>query len=289
MAALGVVGIGSVGQAIAARLLARGHRVTIWSRRETSRTRALVDDGAIFSSAKASAFGLDVVVSCLSDDSAVCSVFTPDRIAGIGRGAVHINMSTISVALADELEAMHVAAGSLYLAAPVLGRPEAILSGDAQVVVAGTIAAIDAGRPILDELARSVWIVGDRGGRASLVKIAVNFNLLRAVQTLGASIALVERGGVDASEFIDILTASAYTGTVHQGYGSRIVQRRYKPAGFTPSNALKDLDLAIDASNALGLEMPHDDLRDVLLSSATQRPDLDWSALAEAYRTHPPK
>jgi 3-hydroxyisobutyrate dehydrogenase-like beta-hydroxyacid dehydrogenase len=77
--------------------------------------------------------------------------------------------------------------------------------------------------------------------------MAVNYNLLRALQTLGASIALVERGGVDASEFIDILTASAYTGTVHQGYGSRIVQRRYTPAGFTPSNALKHLDLAIDA------------------------------------------
>lgn len=284
VAQVGVVGVGAMGTAVAARLLASGYTVAIGSRRETAGSRGLVAAGA--RADMMAALAAPIVIDCLPDDSAVRSVFTPASVGAMTEGALHVNTATISIALADELETLHSDVGSLYLAAPVIGRPESAERGELQVVVAGTPDATRAARGVLEALAASIRVIPGAASRANLVKLAVNYNLVHAVQTLGASIGLVESGGIDATTFVEILTASAYSGSVHRGYGARISQRRYVPAGFSAANALKDLDLATDAARQLGLTLPMSDLREVL-ASAAGADEQEWSALAERYRPAP--
>jgi 3-hydroxyisobutyrate dehydrogenase-like beta-hydroxyacid dehydrogenase len=274
-----IVGVGAMGSAVAARLLAKRHAVTLRVRRETDTSRALADAGADVSLDARTPF----------DAPVVRAVFDRRRIAAMSPGTVHVAMATIGVALSDELESQHRSGGSLYLAAPVLGRPEAARDGALRIVAAGDEAAFAAARAVLADLAHGVRHLSGPASTAHLIKLAVNLNLLHAVWTLGASIGMVERGGVDAATFVEILTDAAYTGTVHRGYGATIASRGYEPAGFTAVNALKDLDLAVVAAASVGLDVGSAELRGVLAAQAADPANsgLDWSALAERYRRPP--
>ena len=124
---IGFVGLGNMGAAIAANLVRAGHDAAVWNR-TASKAQGLVQAGAVLlTSPRAVAAGCDVVFSMLADDSALHAVLDGEDglCAGLKRGALHVSMSTIAVATADQLAATHSALGQRFLCAPVFGRPEA--------------------------------------------------------------------------------------------------------------------------------------------------------------------
>jgi len=124
---VGVVGLGQMGTGIARNLIAAGHDLTVYNRTR-SRAEAFASEGAQVADTVAdAASGVDVLVTMLADDMAVEQVIFGDggAIEAMRRGAAHISMSTISVALSARLNDAHHAAGQGYVAAPVFGRPEA--------------------------------------------------------------------------------------------------------------------------------------------------------------------
>jgi 3-hydroxyisobutyrate dehydrogenase-like beta-hydroxyacid dehydrogenase len=125
---IGFIGLGSMGRGMARNLLKAGHRVSVFNRSKGPAAE-LAREGALKAQTPA-AVGGEVVVTMLSDDTAVeAVVLGPGGLAsGMRRGAVHVSMSTISVALSDRLEALHKEAGQGYVAAPVFGRPDAAAS-----------------------------------------------------------------------------------------------------------------------------------------------------------------
>src|SRR5258708_39959035 len=122
---VGFIGLGNMGSAIAANLLKSGHEVTVFNR-TASKAEPLVKQGARYAAQVADACQGDAVMTMLSDDHAVESVVFGD--AGIAsslhKGAVHISLSTISVALSQKLTAAHAAPGRRFVPAPRFGRPE---------------------------------------------------------------------------------------------------------------------------------------------------------------------
>jgi 3-hydroxyisobutyrate dehydrogenase-like beta-hydroxyacid dehydrogenase len=123
---VGFIGLGRMGSAIAHRLIAAGHQVTVYNR-TCSRAEALREAGAVVADTPADASRGEAVITMLADDPAVEVVaFGPHGILqGLGQARVHISMSTITVALSERLAAAHQEAGQRYLAAPVFGRPDA--------------------------------------------------------------------------------------------------------------------------------------------------------------------
>jgi 3-hydroxyisobutyrate dehydrogenase-like beta-hydroxyacid dehydrogenase len=121
---------------------------------------------------------------------------------------------------------------------------------------------------------------------ANLVKIGVNYNIIHAIQALAESVTLLENGGVRGSDFLEILTDVAFTGSIYPGYGRLISEKLYSPS-FPVVLGLKDLRLAEEAAAQNGtalLSAPV--LRDVF-ERALADPDLanlDWSAVAEVTR-----
>lgn len=280
-----LIGLGSMGEAMAHRVLDQGLKLDIWNR-SPKEIGDLLDKGA--SKVELSqALQNDFILSMLSNDAAALEVFSEENLEKAKPGSIHINMSTLSPVASETLAQRHSKRGVGYIAAPVLGRPIAITNGKLLIVAAGAAKDIDAASVIFEKVAAQYWNVGTDHAKSNLVKLGVNYNLIHALQAIGESVALVESGGVDPNTFIEILTHTAFSGSAYAGYGPMIVTRKYTPAGFSMALGLKDVKLVEDAAADLGLKLPvatvlHELFEQALKDSDLK--DLDWSAVAELTR-----
>ena len=129
MTSIGFIGLGSMGQAMAARLLEGGLDVGVWNRTAAAGDE-LVAAGATRLDSPAQAFERDIVISILANDQAVDAVFSEELLTGAGTGgSLHVNMASIGLGMARTIGARHAAAGVRYLGAPVMGRPDAARTG----------------------------------------------------------------------------------------------------------------------------------------------------------------
>lgn len=284
-ATIGLIGLGSMGSAMAERLLEQGWRVVVWNRSKPA-VEAAVAAGAVAAASPADCLATGLVLSVLSDEDAVESVFTAELLAGAPRGTVHAGLSTISAAAGDRLAALHAEAGVGYVGSPVLGRNHIARAGNLVILTAGPADAIAQARPALEDLSRRIWPLGERAGDANSMKIAINFMILHALQAMSESIALVEGRHLDGSQLIDIVTDSMFPGPVYTGYGKAMAERRYQPVGFSTVLGRKDLALAMSAAEATGLTLPSAEvLRSVFDEAIAQgMGGLDWSAMTEITR-----
>ena len=256
---IGFIGLGNMGSAIAGRLLETGHELTVWNRSQEP-ARRLAQRGAQIAGTAEEAFRGDVVFSMLSDDPVTRAVLLDSGVLGRatpGETRVHVNMATISAALADELAERHRERGVGYVAAPVLGRPDVAAAGKLTVLVAGPRQTVEAVQPLLEgAIAQKVWRFGERASQANVVKLAVNFMLAAAIESMGEAAALTAGYGVEARELFELIGQSLFPGPVYQGYGRLIAEGRFEPAGFKARLGLKDVRLALAAAEAVTTPMP---------------------------------
>lgn len=256
MSAVGVVGLGAMGGGIAGRLLDRGHPVS-----GTNRTRAkadgLIGRGMVWcDSPRATAARSDVVISMVTDETALDAVTGgPDGIlAGLAPGSVYIEMSTVSPAVSRALAARVAAAGSVMLSAPVSGSVPAVQSGTLAIMVGGTADAFERVEPLLRDLGTTVTFVGEVE-HALILKLAINISLAVQMVAFSEGVLLAERGGVDRALALDVLT--------HSAIGSPMLQARAPlllnlpdDAWFDVAMMQKDIVLALASGRAEGLSMP---------------------------------
>jgi 3-hydroxyisobutyrate dehydrogenase-like beta-hydroxyacid dehydrogenase len=280
---IGFIGLGNMGQGMAANLVKAGHRVTVYNR-SPAKAEALVQRGATAAGSVAEASHAEVVVTMLSDDEAVEAVtFGEDGIvASLAPGATHVSSSTISVALSERLEAAHAEAGQRYAAAPVFGRPEAASAAKLFVIAAGAPQVLSRLSSLFDAIGQRTFVVSEQPHTANLVKLSGNFLIASAIESVSEAVALVAKAGVDRRQYVDILTTTLFAAPAYQTYGGLIAREEFEPAGFAASLGLKDVRLVLAAAEQLQVPLPVASLlRDRLLTLvATGGGHLDWSALA---------
>jgi 3-hydroxyisobutyrate dehydrogenase-like beta-hydroxyacid dehydrogenase len=281
---VGFIGLGQMGVGMAGNLLKAGHAVAVYNR-TPSKAQPLVAQGAKAASSIVDACRGDVVITMLSNDEAVNEVvFGPAGVvASLPKGAIHMSSSTISVALSERLTTAHRAAAQRFVAAPVLGRPEAAVAAKLFVVAAGERDAIEALTPVTGAIGQRTFTVGDTPSAANLVKLSANFLIASVIESLSEAMALIAKGGVDQRAFLDLLTSTVFTAPVYKTYGQLIVDQRFEPAGFSASLGIKDVRLALAAADSLNVPMPIASLvRDRFLALlAGGGADLDWTAIAQ--------
>jgi 3-hydroxyisobutyrate dehydrogenase-like beta-hydroxyacid dehydrogenase len=134
---VGFIGLGTMGRAMAANLLKAGHHVRVWNRSQEP-VQALAAQGATACESPVEAFQAGVVISMLADDAAIRQVLLQGEVLAYApRSAIHVNMATISVALAKELTQAHAEHGLRYVAAPVFGRPDVAQAAQLNILAAG--------------------------------------------------------------------------------------------------------------------------------------------------------
>ena len=252
---IGFIGLGEMGVAMVQNMLKAGHTVRVWNR-SPQRAEPLAAAGARVVSSPAEAFSGDAVFSMLADDAALRAVIDAQLLEHAPRGLIHVNMATISVALAEELAHAHALRGLHYVAAPVLGRPDVAAAGKLTIVAGGPAEAIDRVQPVFDAIGQKTWRIGSLPQQANVMKLAANFMIGSAVETLGEAASLVTAHGVTMQDFLDVITSGLFQGPVYQGYGKMIAERRYEPALFKARLGLKDVRLALAAADAVSTPMP---------------------------------
>lgn len=279
---IGFIGLGNMGAAMAANLVAAGHEVTVYNR-SRAKVEALAAKGAQPADTVAQACGGDVVFTMLANDEAVTAVtFGDDGIlASLGAGATHVSASTISVALSEQLTAAHAEADQRFVAAPVFGRPEAAQAAKLFVVAAGETAAVQDVSSAFDAVGQRTFVVSEEPKTANLVKLSGNFLITSVIESLGEAMALVNKAGVDKHQYLEILTSTLFGAPIYQTYGALIASERFEPAGFAASLGQKDIRLVLTAAEQLQVPMPVASLiRDRFLTlMARGGADLDWSAI----------
>lgn len=280
---IGFLGLGSMGTAMAGRLIETGHDVLAWNR-SAGPAESLA--GASVASSAAQALARPISFSMLANDEAADAVLSVENI-GDAPGRIHVNTASISMNLAGVLQERFEAAGVRYVAAPVLGRPPVAAAGKLNILAAGAPDDVDAVLAYLAALGVRVWRLGEKPSMANAVKIAVNYNIIHALEAIGESVALVERQGIDPAEFTELLSSTLFTGVVYQGYGAIIAQQNYVPPGFTVTLGLKDLALAEEIAEDGGVTLPTAPALRAVFERTLAEPslaDADWAAIAEVAR-----
>jgi 3-hydroxyisobutyrate dehydrogenase-like beta-hydroxyacid dehydrogenase len=278
---VGFIGLGTMGSRIAENLLKAGHRVRVWNR-SRGPVDALARVGATPVATARDAFSGDAVLSMLADDAAVHAVIDP-LLDAAPKGLVHVNLATISVALARDLAARHRTLGLEYVAATVFGRPDVAAAGKLNIVVAGEPSAVARIEPLLAVIGQRTWPMGTQPEHANVVKLAGNFMIGAAVEAMAEASVMASKNGVAPADLLDMLTKGVFTAPTYQVYGAAIAEQRYDPPAFKLSLLLKDLRLALAAADVARAPMPLADVvhESLLEAAAHGDGDHDVAALAE--------
>jgi 3-hydroxyisobutyrate dehydrogenase-like beta-hydroxyacid dehydrogenase len=271
-----------MGSAMAANLVKAGHDVTVFNRSAEKR-RALLELGAHEAGSVADACHGAVIISMLADDAAVADVALAKHgiVDSLAKGAIHISMSTISVALSKQLSETHARAAQRFVAAPVFGRPDAAAAAKLFIVAAGEAAAVETCQPLFAALGQKTVLISTEPAAANLVKLSGNFLFAAAIEALGEAIALVGKAGIDRGAYVDLLTSTIFPAPAYKIYGGLIAEGRFQPAAFAAPLGFKDIRLALAAAESLRVPMPLGSLlHDRFLQLLAQGGDgLDWAAI----------
>jgi 3-hydroxyisobutyrate dehydrogenase-like beta-hydroxyacid dehydrogenase len=279
---LGFIGLGHMGAAMAANLVKAGHEVSVFNRSPGKGGR-LIELGAREATSVAGVCDGEAVITMLANDDAAADIALGEGglLAHLPKGAIHLSMSTISVALSERLARAHAQAAQRYVAAPVFGRPDMAASAKLFIVAAGDPAAIAACQPLFAALGQKTIPIGSEPAAANLVKLSGNFLAAAVIEALGEAIALVGKAGIDGRAYVDLLTSTIFPAPAYKLYGDLIAASRFQPAAFAAPLGYKDIRLALAAAENLRVPMPLASLlHDRFLRLLAQGGDkLDWAAI----------
>lgn len=150
----------------------------------------------------------------LADDRAVESVVLGESALaeGLPKDAVHVSMSTISVALSERLDLAHAERGQQFVAAPVFGRPDQAEGGKLFIAAAGSGDAVKRICPALDAMGQRTFVIGETPAQANLLKLTGNFIITCVIESLAEAFALTTKGGIETSKVYELLTETLFAG-----------------------------------------------------------------------------
>ena len=279
---VGFLGLGAMGSAMANNLLEAGNELHVWNR-TAANAEPLAKLGAHVAKTPRELARVEAALAMFADDDAFrASVFDSGLFDALSVETVFVNLATVSVAFARETAQRFRERGIAYVAAPVLGRPDAAAQAKLNILAAGEDAAIARVQPLLDAMGQKTWRIGNDPADANVVKIAANFMIVSAIETMGEAFALARGNGVAPSILLEVISNVAlFASPLYKNYGAQIVEERFDP-GFRLVLGLKDVRLALAAGDAAHAPLPFASvLRDNMLEAiAAGDGERDWSALA---------
>lgn len=227
----------------------------------------------------------DIVFTMLSDDEAVKTVLTEERLASMAPEGVHVSMSTISVGLARHMTERHERCGRAYVACPVFGRPDAAAAGKLRLCLAGQPRWKQKIAPYLVPMGE-VWDLGENPSGANAVKLAGNFMISSLMEMLSEALTLVENCGVAPERFYEFMSSTLFNAPVVKIYGKLILDRDFDVAGFVARLGAKDMGLVRDAAKLAHTPMPFAALLEdrFLRALARGMGEKDWSVIGQLQR-----
>jgi 3-hydroxyisobutyrate dehydrogenase-like beta-hydroxyacid dehydrogenase len=281
---VGFLGLGRMGQGMSKRILEAGHEVVVYDVIQAA-TKLLGDAGATVAASVGEACkGRDIVVTMLAEDYVVKEV-----VLGKGgvrdslpAGSIHLAMGTYSIPTVRMIETEHNKAKQVLVAAPVLGRPDLAATGQLGIVAAGPEEALAKCEPLFQVMGRRTFQAGSKPEHANAIKLANNFVLGCALESMAEGFSFVRKFGVVPQAFYDVMTEGLFAAPAYKVYGKIMVDESYDKVGFTTLLGLKDFNLIMEAADLARVPLPSGNaFRDRLLSAiAHGEGEKDWAVVA---------
>jgi len=283
---VGLIGLGLMGRPMAANLLKAGHDLTVWNR-TASRCDELVAQGAKRGATpREVAAACEVVLTIVSDPPALESVLWGEAgvFAGLRRGSVLIESSTVTPNLEKRAAAAAASLGAEFLEAPVTGGTWGAEKGELVFMVGGEEATLKRVEPVLGIKGKRWFHLGPVGN-GQTVKLAMNLLLDLEVEAFAEALALVTRAGVAGEKLVEVMQSSMGRSGVLDIKAPMMLKGEYKPS-FPLRLMHKDVGLALDLANQLGVPLPAAAAAREVLSAVkgSVTEDVDFSALASFWK-----
>ena len=270
MANLGFVGLGLMGSRIAKRLLETGHQVSGYNRTR-AKAESLIQSGMQWKdSPREVAEAADITLSMVTDTAALSSITAGQDgiLAGLAPGKIYVDLSTVSPRLTRDLAGRVAATGAQMLEAPVSGSLPAAESGTLIIFVGGSADALEKARPVFESISQKIIHVGTNG-QAITTKIAINLNLPIQLIGLFEGVLLAERSGVPRAEALDALLNSVIA-SMSLKYRGPFILNMPEQIWFSAAMMKKDIDLALELGEELGVSLQTAELVDDMLTKAIE-------------------
>jgi 3-hydroxyisobutyrate dehydrogenase len=253
---LGFIGLGNMGSRIAMRLLDHGYQLKIYdldaAKAQTIAARGGIVANNILDLARTS----DVLLSCLTNDEAVQSVYTgPEGIfAGARPGTIVLEMSTISPETSRELHTRGARSGVEVMDVAISGSTPAAQEGTLTLLVGGNGEIFRAAKPIFQAIAKQFHLLGGPGSGTTM-KLVVNTLLGVGMQAIAEAVVLGEKAGLDRDRLLEVLSKTAVIAPAHVGKLARVATNDYSPQ-FPMRLMNKDFHLILKAAAQESVPMP---------------------------------
>jgi 3-hydroxyisobutyrate dehydrogenase-like beta-hydroxyacid dehydrogenase len=285
--AIGFIGLGLMGRPMSTNLLKAGYPLTVWNR-TASRADELVAAGAkLAKSPQEVAAASDYLFTIVSDPPALEQVLwgPGGAMPAVKRGSIYVDSSTISPGLARKIAAACAERGARFLDAPVTGGDWGAKKGELVFMIGGDAATLKEAEPILSVMGKKLFHLGPNGA-GQTIKLAMNLILALEVDALAEALALTTRAGIPGEKLVEVLQSSMGRSGLLDVKAPNLLKGEYAPS-FPLRLMHKDLGLALDLANQLGVALPATAAaRETYnyVKGATKE-DLDYSAVMKFWTT----
>ena len=251
------LGLGVMGDPMAAHLAAAGHRVTVYNRTAAKAAEWVARNGGKSAPTPAAAArGAELVFACVGNDEDLRSVTiaADGAFAGMRQGAVFVDHTTASAAVARELAAAAAAKGLGFVDAPVSGGNVGAINGALTVMCGGDEAAFATAKPVAMAFAKAMTLLGPSGS-GQLAKMVNQIAIAGLVQGLSEAIAFGERSGLDMRSVLDVIGKGAAQSWQMDNRGPTMIQGKFD-FGFAVDWMRKDLGIALEEARRNGARLP---------------------------------
>jgi len=251
--AVGLIGLGNMGAAVAERVLEAGFPLTVYNRTAAKAAPLAERGAAVAASAAELAAGAEIVLTSLADDDAFEAV-AGEALASAQPGTVLVDLSTVSPPASARVAELAEAASVGYLRAPVSGNPSVVRAGSLTFIVSGPAEAFERAEPVIRAIGPTVHRVGERE-EARVVKLAINTMVAGLAELMAEALVLGEASGVSRQALLEVMGSSA-VGAPFVKYKTEPLLRDDFSATFTTALMEKDIDLALATADDAGVDLP---------------------------------
>jgi 3-hydroxyisobutyrate dehydrogenase len=257
MAKVTFLGLGVMGYPMAGHLAAKGHDVTVYNRTAAkAETWVAQHGGTSGATPREAAEGAEFVMACVGNDNDLRSVCLGDEgaFAGMAKGSIFVDHTTVSAAVTRELFAAAADLGIAYIDAPVSGGQGGAENGQLVVMCGGDQAVFDKAQAVIDAYAKLCKRLGESGA-GQLCKMVNQICIAGLVQGLSEGLHFAEKAGLDGKAVVEVIGGGAA--------GSWQMVNRYETMlddhfehGFAVDWMRKDLGICLDTADENGASLP---------------------------------
>jgi 3-hydroxyisobutyrate dehydrogenase len=253
---VGFIGLGNMGSRMAQRLLDHGYHLEVYDRDPAKAEAIAAKGGVVAKNILELAHSVDVLLSCLTNDESVQSVYAGVEgfFAGARAGTVVLEMSTISPESSRELHKLGAKSGIEVMDVAISGSTPAAENGILTLLAGGNRELFRAAKPIFELLAKQYFLLGGPGSGTAM-KLVVNTLLGVGMQAIAEAVVLGEKAGLDRKQLLDVLSQTAVIAPAHVGKLARIAIHDYTPQ-FPLRLMNKDFTLILKAAAEARIPMP---------------------------------